>query len=132
MKQKQISILILSTMIGIAVIAINYVWAITPIQLQEYPIINHKEMTIEQKICNSSQGEYCELLIKLAKCESSLNPDAIHVNKNGSADLGIMQINTIHKDISNSDKFNVEKAVKWTLEKIKKGDGNIWVCWNKI
>ena len=33
------------------------------------------------------------LLKAIAKVESSLNPDAINYNKNGSYDLGLMQIN---------------------------------------
>lgn len=34
------------------------------------------------------------LLVAIAKTESQLNPDAIRRNKNGTEDIGLMQINT--------------------------------------
>lgn len=37
-----------------------------------------------------------ELLYAIAQVESSLRPDAINQNKNGSRDIGLMQINSIH------------------------------------
>lgn len=36
------------------------------------------------------------LLKNIAKVESSLNPNCINHNKNGTIDYGIMQINTVH------------------------------------
>lgn len=36
------------------------------------------------------------LLKNIAKIESGLNPNAIGLNKNGTKDYGLMQINTIH------------------------------------
>lgn len=36
------------------------------------------------------------LLKNIAKIESNLNPKAIGINKNGTKDYGMMQINTIH------------------------------------
>ncbi|KIM06059.1 MAG: twitching motility protein PilT [Sulfurovum sp. AS07-7] len=45
-------------------------------------------------------GEYFgidpRLLWSIAKIESNHNPHAINVNKNGTEDIGIMQINTVH------------------------------------
>jgi len=72
------------------------------------------------------------ILVNLAKCESSLRENAVNINRNGTADLGIFQINTVHQDISNADKFNIEKATQWTIKKIRKGAGHIWVCWKSI
>ncbi|VVP32651.1 hypothetical protein PS865_04443 [Pseudomonas fluorescens] len=37
-----------------------------------------------------------ELLYAIAQVESSLRPDVVNRNKNGSRDLGLMQINSIH------------------------------------
>lgn len=36
------------------------------------------------------------LLMRIATIESSMNPRAININKNGTRDIGLMQINTIH------------------------------------
>ncbi|MDD4950737.1 lytic transglycosylase domain-containing protein, partial [Sulfuricurvum sp.] len=36
------------------------------------------------------------LLKRIATIESSLDPNAINHNKNGTSDIGLMQINTIH------------------------------------
>lgn len=103
-----------------------------------YPKINPVEanfeplVAIEEHICLATKGENCEVLVNLAKCESSLNKEAINVNTNGTYDAGLFQINSVHKDISLSDKLDVYASARWTNEQIKKGNGHIWVCWNKI
>ena len=45
-----------------------------------------------------------ELLYAIAKVESNLNPHAIHVNRNGSIDVGLMQINSYW-----IEKYNLKK-----------------------
>lgn len=83
--------------------------------------------------CKVYKGEITweqhDVISKLIDCESNWNPDAIHVNNNGSVDMGILQINSIHKNISNADKLDYKKAIDWSIAKIKK-DGNFsaWVC----
>ena len=43
-------------------------------------------------------GVSADLMIRLAKCESGLNPRAVNnKNKNGSIDRGLFQFNSIHK-----------------------------------
>lgn len=85
-------------------------------------------LTIEEHICRASNGEYCELLVNLAKCESSMNKDAWNVNTNGTVDFGLYQINSVHKDISLLEKLDVYASTRWTVNKIKDGDLHIWVC----
>jgi len=48
------------------------------------------------------------MLYAVAKVESNFNPNAINVNKNGSTDIGIMQINTIHLPVLKT-KFGVTR-----------------------
>ena len=93
------------------------------------------EMTIQEHICNATNGENCEILINLAKCESSLNKDAYHINTNGTVDLGAFQINSVHyekEDMSAVCALDVYCSARWSNEQIKAGRGHIWVCWDKI
>jgi len=90
------------------------------------------EPTIEEHICLATNGENCDVLVNLAMCESSMNKDAWHINTNNTLDVGLFQINSVHKDISILEKFDVYASARWANEKIKQGKGRIWVCWNKI
>lgn len=72
--------------------------------------------------------------IKIAKCESGLRPDAINVNKNKTADLGVFQINDVHgKRISRQDRLDFVKNIRfaWTLRK-EQGHWGAWVCAKKV
>jgi len=90
------------------------------------------ELSIEEHICAATGGENCDVLINLARCESALNKDAYHVNTNNTVDLGLFQINSVHKDISSSEKLDVYASARWSNDKIKSGQGSIWVCWDRI
>lgn len=66
-------------------------------------------------------------------CESRWKPDAIGVNKNGSYDVGLWQINSIHKNISNAGKMDYKEATKWAIEKrLKDGSWRAWSCSRKL
>jgi len=69
-------------------------------------------------------------MYKIIQCESKWNPDAINTkNKNGSWDAGLVQINSIHKNISNADKFDFKKSIDWMIAKYKADKSfNAWVC----
>lgn len=47
------------------------------------------------------------LLWSIAKVESNHNPKALNINKNGTEDIGIMQINTVH--LSSLEKYGISK-----------------------
>lgn len=69
----------------------------------------------------------------IINCESRWNPDAMGINNNRSADLGLWQINSIHKDISNVDKLDYKKATDWAIDKrLKDGHWLAWSCSRKI
>ena len=69
----------------------------------------------------------------IIQCESSWNPDVISkLNTNGTQDLGLWQINSIHKDISNIDKLDYIKSTKWAIAKrLNDGHFGAWTCSNK-
>ncbi|GAB1847306.1 type III secretion system invasion protein IagB [Achromobacter xylosoxidans] len=51
------------------------------------------------------------LLLAIAKVESSMNPKAINWNKNGTCDLGLMQINSSNFPALKAKGFDREKLV---------------------
>lgn len=57
-------------------------------------------------------GEYYridpKILYSIAKIESKLNPNAINRNTNGTVDIGIMQINSVHMKELNKRGFRQE------------------------
>jgi len=91
-------------------------------------------------------GEYFgidpRLLWSIAKVESNLNPNAINTNANGTEDIGIMQINTVHlptlakHGISKDDLFNPRINIfvgAWVLQRCFKKHGftkNAVTCYN--
>ena len=69
----------------------------------------------------------------IINCESRWRADAVGVNTNGSFDLGIWQINSIHKNISNAEKMDYQKATEWAINKrLNDGNWNAWVCARKL
>jgi soluble lytic murein transglycosylase-like protein len=55
-----------------------------------------------QAFCFQEAGQRYEvspwLLWAIARAESSLNPSAVHQNRNGTVDVGLMQINSVWAD----------------------------------
>lgn len=69
----------------------------------------------------------------IINCESRWEPDAMGINYNHTADLGLWQINSIHKDISNADKLDYKKATIWAIDKrLEDGHWKAWVCARKL
>jgi soluble lytic murein transglycosylase-like protein len=67
--------------------------------------------------------------------ESRFNQNAIGVNKNGTVDLGLLQINSIHMTpkasalISPVDALDPYKAIDWAIKKrLKDGNYSAWVA----
>jgi len=82
-----------------------------------------KNETVEQTIRRIAKlnGVDPELAIRIAKCESSLNPNAININKTGSKDRGVFQWNDFwHPDITDKMAFDVETATKLFCDAINK------------
>jgi len=69
----------------------------------------------------------------IINCESRWQPDAIGVNKNGSYDVGLWQINSIHKNMTNADKMDYKEATKWAIAKrLRDRSWNAWSCARKL
>lgn len=51
------------------------------------------------------------LVFNLIECESSFNPNAMHTNKNDTADIGLFQINSVHWERAKKLGYDVKKPV---------------------
>lgn len=93
---------------------------------QPEPILE-PEMTVEDKIRLVFEDD-AEDALKIAKCESGLRADAWNENTNGSVDVGVFQINSVHgiraKWLLN-DEVNIRVAKQIFDEQ---GGWHAWVC----
>jgi len=100
-----------------------------------YPIAeDKKDLTAEEQVRLIAKEEgfkWPEYLVRLMYCESSGNQYAIGVNKNGTKDLGLFQINDVHK-LSNEFRFDISSSTKWTMAMINAGHQSAWTCDKKI
>ena len=95
--------------------------------VEELPM---KEWVLQQVALAGLNPKEAETIIN---CESRWEPDAMGFNQNHTADLGLWQINSIHKDISNADKLDYKKATEWAIEKrMKDGHWRAWSCSRKL
>ena len=94
------------------------------------PELPMKDWVLKQVAEAGLNPEEAEVIIT---CESRWNADAMGINYNRTADLGLWQINSIHKDISNADKLDYKKATGWAIQKrIKDGHWRAWTCARKL
>jgi len=75
-----------------------------------------------------------KLAIRVAKCESGLNPKARLVNSPNSIDRGLFQINSYyHKEVTDEQADDPEFATKWFCNAVKNGHLDWWKaskkCW---
>lgn len=73
-------------------------------------VVEVKELTIEEKIAKTFP-ENPEVMVAVAKAESNLNPLAINRNTNGSRDIGLFQINSVHGG-NDLEMFDVDKNLE--------------------
>jgi len=87
--------------------------------------------TIED-VCNE-EGFDLELAVKIAACESYINPYFIGLNNNGSIDRGVFALNSEHYgQIPNECAFNVECATRIFVQQAKAGKINDWLCYKRV
>lgn len=100
---------------------------------------NFSQGTVEQtirRIAKEENFQWPDYLVRLAKCESSLNPKAVNTQGNKpkqSRDRGLFQISDHwHKEVPDSVAYDIESSTRWTIERIKSGYQHEWVCDNKV
>lgn len=81
------------------------------------------------------EGVDPQLAVRVAKCESGLDPKAKNKNKGGSVDRGLFQWNDYyHEDISDECAYDPECATRAFCKAVKNGHLDWWnatrKCWN--
>lgn len=107
------------------------------------PVVSHKDkkgintpkkenLSTEERILDIAEKEnfkWQSYLLRLAYCESRLNPDAINYNQGHGTDRGIYQINDkYHPEVSDECAYDLECATKWTMWRINSGYQEEWAC----
>jgi hypothetical protein len=88
------------------------------IKEQVWALLDNYGLSLDEKIT----------AVEIINCESKWNEYAINKNRNGTFDVGLWQINDVHK-LNRKCSFDMECATKWAIEKYKKeGNWNAWVC----
>ena len=86
-----------------------------------------------REIAKEHNFKWTDYLVRLAKCESSLNPKVINDNGIHGIDRGIFQINNrYHWEVSDECAFDIRCATIWTMGRINNGYQYEWVCDKKI
>lgn len=96
-----------------------------------------KEETIPEMITRIAKknGVDPNLAIRVAKCESGLNPNAVNENTDGTTDRGLYQINDYwHSHITDEQAFNPVFATQFFCDRVNKGKLSDWdasrECWD--
>jgi len=75
-----------------------------------------------------------ELAVRVAKCESALSPTAKNVNKDGSIDRGLFQINDkYHPEVCDNDAYDIVLSTRFFCKAVKENHLSWWdaskKCW---
>jgi len=83
--------------------------------------------TIQQKVVRYALEYQIEpnTALRIAKAESNFRADAINHNKNGSNDVGVFQINSIHK-VPDICRLDAECNIRWAMETMQKVGTQPW------
>lgn len=89
-----------------------------------------------REIAREENFQWPDFLVKLAHCESKLDPKASNSKGNtpvGSTDRGVFQINNYwHKNISDECAYDIDCATRYTIKLINEGKQNLWTCNQKV
>ena len=93
-------------------------------------------LPVEQIIRDEAKKEGVDpdFAVRVAKCESGLDPKAVHINKNGSKDRGVFQWNDKwHPEVNDHYAFDPKLATREFCKAFKNGNISWWNatkdCW---
>lgn len=94
--------------------------------------VKFSEVSVARKIqiiADKHNFKWPGYLVRLARCESRLDPHAINNNMEYGVDRGLFQINSrYHPEVSNECAFDVTCSTKWTMDMINEGHQDQWAC----
>jgi len=106
-------------------------------KIREKHLPEAKFETVENEIKRIAKDEGVDpdLALRVAKCESGLDPSAKNINTNGSIDRGLFQWNNRwHPEITDEVAFDIEKSTRVFCKAFKEGHLNWWdtskKCWD--
>jgi len=84
-------------------------------------------MTIESKIVSYSitYGVDPDTSLRIAFAESSFREKVINYNANGSNDMGVFQINSIH-GVPDTCRLDADCNIEWAVKEIQKNGTGAW------
>lgn len=94
-----------------------------------------KHKTVEEQILSIAQQENYQaplFLVRLAKCESSLNPTKVGIAVGCPSCKGLFQIHTRANGVTDEQAFDVEYSTRWAINKLKQGKTGLWPVCSRI
>lgn len=90
--------------------------------------------TVIRKVAHE-EGVDSDLAVRVAQCESGLDPGAVHINAKGSKDRGLFQWNDKwHPEITDEIAFDIEGSTRAFCKAFKNGHIDWWnaskKCWD--
>ena len=77
-------------------------------------------------------GFNADVIDDIITCESGWRHEATHLNKNGTKDIGLWQINDIH-GLSVEDRMDIYKSTEFAIKLLNSKRGfNHWVCFRQL
>ena len=70
-------------------------------------------------------GVDTETALRIAFAESGFVKDAVNYNTNGTNDVGVYQINSVH-NVPDECRFNAECNIEWAMKKMQSVGTSLW------
>lgn len=109
--------------------------ALKPASKPAYVRKGHNESIMDSIRLEAQKQGYgdVELALDIADCESRYNPKATGVNKDGTRDRGVFQINEYwHKNISDECAYDAECNIRYAISLLNQGKAHLWSCYRKV
>ena len=103
---------------------------ITGLEVEIVPVVKWSEERIKKEIDTmaTKYGVSSEVMNVVIKCESEYNIKALG---DGGKSRGLSQIHSYyHPDVLDEEAYNPEFAIEFLAEKLSKGEGYLWSCYN--